>query len=359
LDRIVEREILSVLESPTLEVLEEALEEAKRADEVHVEQLKAEQERLEHRVRIAREHFENCDHRYKRVFVDAQNQLEKALTERESFHKRISPEELKPKPLETKAELHALCDLAKEVPALWKNPEVTHHERKELLRCVIDKVVISPPSAEVVNWTIYWKSGSETPHSLYRRTGYKRLVQELHTEGYSVHEIRERLANGQTSTGQSWKVSVDSLYSIMKRLGLRPNKFPSKFRAAKEAARALYENRLNLKQIAYELNQLGYRTLNGKEFSPTTAFRLLRNVPRRTHQIDSVQREVFSELGDAGATNREIARELNRRKIPRHITNHPWTRTAVKQKNAVLKRHTTDPSNSKHLDATNAATERL
>ncbi len=240
---------------------------------------------------------------------------------------------LKPPQSQTlsEADLDALCLLTSDIPKFWHHPKLTNKERKELLRCLIDKVIISA-SRERLDLTICWESGREDSFHLWRRAGYYRMIEELNNEGFNVHEIQQRLGQGLTSTGQRWRVTIDTLYAVMKKHGLRPNKFPLKLREAKKVAREVYEKGLTLKQIADELNRMGYRSLLGKNFTSKAAFRLLRNLPRRKYQIEAVQQEIFRELQCRGLTNKQIAEELNRRKIPRHLTDHPWTTTAVKQK---------------------------
>lgn len=215
---------------------------------------------------------------------------------------------------------------------------MTNSERKELARCRIDKIVVLR-LPDAFDLTIHWKSGAKTSHQIYRRSARRKLVLELHGQGLSVHQIRDKLMKGETSTGQVWKLTEDSIYSILKCAGLRPHKYCSTLRDAKRIAYDLYQQKMGPKKIADELNERGFRRpICAKKFSAKTVLTLLKNVPRRSHQIHSLHREVFSELESRGLSNREIARELNRRNIPRVMTSRPWSKWVVMQKRRLFRK---------------------
>jgi Recombinase/Recombinase zinc beta ribbon domain len=60
--------------------------------------------------------------------------------------------------------------LANDIPALWHAPQTTPSDKKEMIRCVVDKVVVAVAKASVeVGVAIHWKGGQVTQHSCRRR----------------------------------------------------------------------------------------------------------------------------------------------------------------------------------------------
>ena len=81
---------------------------------------------------------------------------------------------------------------------------MTHREKKEVLRAAIQKVTVNV-TPETAEGTICWEGGETTGYKIYRRRGRYNLVRELHSEGLGNRQLRERLARGETSTGQTRK----------------------------------------------------------------------------------------------------------------------------------------------------------
>jgi DNA invertase Pin-like site-specific DNA recombinase len=66
-----------------------------------------------------------------------------------------------------RARVHAL---AKDIPALWHAPQTTPADKKEIIRCIVEKVVVTIAEANVeVGVAIHWKGGQVTQHRCRRR----------------------------------------------------------------------------------------------------------------------------------------------------------------------------------------------
>lgn len=65
-----------------------------------------------------------------------------------------------------------------EVPALWQHELMSHQERKEILRCLIDHIVVMAEK-ERVDATIVWKSGAKSPVFVWRPRSRHYLIREL------------------------------------------------------------------------------------------------------------------------------------------------------------------------------------
>ena len=93
--------------------------------------------------------------------------FEKILKQSQEFEQKIILEKQRKECSETTDELEELCQLAADVPAIWNHPPVTRQERKEILRCLIDRIVVGA-TKERIDATIYWKSGQTSPILLWR-----------------------------------------------------------------------------------------------------------------------------------------------------------------------------------------------
>jgi len=108
-----------------------------------------------------------------------------------------------PAPL-TAAERETIRALAADLPALWQAPPTTTADRKEIIRAVVERVVVQVrKDSEYVEATIHWQGGFTSHHELVRPVGsyeqlrdfkplMERLVQ-LHAEGQRASQIAETL----------------------------------------------------------------------------------------------------------------------------------------------------------------------
>ena len=129
--------------------------------------IQSERERLDHEEKTARERADLTRGDLPRVHRDALQRLENVLQEREEFERKIAFEQSLPKIDQSEEELEELCQLASDLPGLWHHPVVTHQERKEILRCLIDHIVVSA-TKERIDATIVWNNGEKTPIAIWR-----------------------------------------------------------------------------------------------------------------------------------------------------------------------------------------------
>ena len=78
----------------------------------------------------------------------------------------------------TESERVQIQSLANDLPALWQAPETTAADRKEIIRGLIDKVVVLAQGAtEHLDVTIHWQGGFVSQHSVIRRV---HIYDQLH-----------------------------------------------------------------------------------------------------------------------------------------------------------------------------------
>jgi DNA invertase Pin-like site-specific DNA recombinase len=104
----------------------------------------------------------------------------------------------------TAAEREAIQALAADLPALWQAPATTTADRKEILRAVVERVVVQVrKDSEYVEATIHWQGGFTSQHELLRPVrcyeqlrDYKALMDrivQLHRAGQRAPQIADVL----------------------------------------------------------------------------------------------------------------------------------------------------------------------
>jgi DNA invertase Pin-like site-specific DNA recombinase len=336
-DQYILAEVFKVLETPPLEMLRAALEETRRQERTRLSWIESERERLGHQERRARERADLTHGGLPRVHLDALEKLEKVLQEKEEFERKIALEQARSKNDESEEEeLEELCRLASEVPALWHNPSVTHQERKELLRCLIDHVVVAA-TKERIDATIVWKTGRETPLSIWRDVGRYNLIRELHAQKLTVFEIQEHLAAGKTSTGQAVKITVGRLYMILRKLGLKPNRFTVDNLSLKKKALELNREGKSLESIARQFEEEGIKSASGKPWTDHMVYSLVRRYFKKLTPLEDEHRKAIGEARARGLNYRQMAIEFNERKIRRR-DGQPWRPRDIRKRWADLNR---------------------
>jgi hypothetical protein len=329
-DQYVLAEVFKLLKTPPVEILRSALEATRRGEQARLSWIESERERLKHEERKAQELMDRSHGSRELVYNYAVDKLEKVLQEKQQFEQKIAIDPAKPQKLETNEELEELCRLTSDVPALWHHPVVTHQERKELLRCMIDHIVVDA-TKEKIDATIFWKSGEQTTFSLWRGIGRYNLVRELHARKLTVFEIKEHLAAGKTSTGQKMNITVGRLYDVLRELGLKPNRFPADYLKLRQTAWELHQGGQSTDSIADHFNDQGFKSASGTPWTQTMVYGLLRAQGKTAILLEDLHREAISEARARGLNYRKMAEEFNERGIRRR-DGQPWTARDLKRR---------------------------
>jgi DNA invertase Pin-like site-specific DNA recombinase len=289
-DAAVELIFLKGLAAPPVEMLRKALADAHAGEARRVEEVADRRRRLDYDVRIARDRYNNCDPFNRRVAADLEAELERTLEARDAFEQQLAMQLHPPRVEGSEQELQQHVRVAASVPAVWRHPKVTPRDRKELLRCLIKRVLVST-SDDRVDGTIVWHSGARTPFYLHRRAGVYELVKRLHTEGRTVREIQQWLAAGDPDTGQQWHYVRKHIYVIHETLGLRPNERRAYRADVLEQVRRLHDQGLRARAVADKLNASGLTTPLGRPWTKDSVRHALKPVEkrfnrRRRNQVD-------------------------------------------------------------------------
>jgi hypothetical protein len=173
--------------------------------------------------------------------VEPENRLVARELEREWEEKLASQQKLReqyrrfvhqePRSL-SEEEREAIRDLVQDIPALWEAPTTTTADRKEIVRQVVDRVVIDAEGkSERVRVLIEWAGGTQTEGELIRPVAcleqlsyYPQLCERVRTlagEGLSAKAIAERLnAEGYRPPKRRRRFGQQGIRDLMHRLGL-------------------------------------------------------------------------------------------------------------------------------------------
>ena len=166
-DRYVVQAFFEALSAVELDAYTKAVKTIQQSDEAieraHQQQL----ERLRYQAALAERQFNQVDPDNRLVAAELERRWEQALRElkqAESLQaQRHTPSSATLLSPELKT---ALMTMGQKLPQIWSSDVLTQVQRKALLRCLIDKVVIHRLQRDQVHIRIIWKGGDNTNLSL-------------------------------------------------------------------------------------------------------------------------------------------------------------------------------------------------
>jgi DNA invertase Pin-like site-specific DNA recombinase len=179
------------------------------ASSARLQQAQAQQiERLRYEAALAERRFRRVDPDNRLVAAELEQQWESALRALKVAEEMARLQALEREQERTAFPLDpsvrtALADLGKQLPTIWDTGVLSWAQKKALLRCLIDKVVIHRPVPDHVHTRIVWRGGDTTTFdvpiavgALGRLTCASALIQQtlaLHAAGLRDAEIARRL----------------------------------------------------------------------------------------------------------------------------------------------------------------------
>jgi DNA invertase Pin-like site-specific DNA recombinase len=170
-DALVAAAFLAAVAPAELDAWERA-EAARRETEAALQRATAQQvERLRYRALLAERQFDKVDPDNRLVAAELERRWEAALCELRSAEQAMAAQERAataqagPERASATApdQLRALLtEVQQSLPPLWADPSIAPAQRKALLRCLVDKVVLERTAADRVNVRIVWCGGDWT-----------------------------------------------------------------------------------------------------------------------------------------------------------------------------------------------------
>jgi DNA invertase Pin-like site-specific DNA recombinase len=231
LDALVTTLVLEVLQPAALELsLAAAADlqvERQRCHDLWQQRL----ERARYEAAHAERQYQAVDPEHRLVARELERRWERSLLEHHQLEEQYD-RFLNEQPLElSAADRQALTLLAADLPGLWQAKTTTHRDRQEIVRLLIERVVVASQSrTEVVDVTIHWVGGLQTRHEIRRPvlcyaqlSNYDSLrdrVVELHGQGRTVDEIAAVL-NGEDYRPLHGKERFNKqmIYDFLRRVG--------------------------------------------------------------------------------------------------------------------------------------------
>ena len=231
LDAYVAGQVLQVLSPAAVEVHLQAVQQA-LADRAAVEKVWQQRlERAQQQVDRARRCYRLAEPEHRLVVRQLEQDWEQALAAQRELQEqwrrfqRQAPQQLSARDQE------AIRQAAADLPRLWEAPGVTHADRKEVVRAVLDEITVSIRGvSELVDLTLHW-AGGRTTTGLVRRpiqyfehlSYYPRLQQrvlELAEAGWHPEKIADQLnRDGYQSARADGPIRYRVVAQILRRNG--------------------------------------------------------------------------------------------------------------------------------------------
>lgn len=205
IDAAVVSNFFAALSPMELDLYEQAQTATDREQEqvrrAHEQQL----ERLRYQARLAERQYQKSDPDNRLVTAELEKRWELALREvqqAEDEWQHFQSQQRPPVPIDPDLRT-AFSDVARGVPDLWRQDAFTPQQKKALLRCLIDKVVMHRATADTIHVRIVWRGGDTTSFdvpvvvaSIARLScadEMERIALELFRAGQSDEEIATEL----------------------------------------------------------------------------------------------------------------------------------------------------------------------
>ena len=232
LDELIAREVLRALEPAALELSLRAIENVEHERKRLHDQWRQTLERAQQDVARAERQYHAVEPENRLVGRTLEARWEEALKKQrqaeEDYHRFLArlPATL------SGADRQRIRALSESVAALWHAPATTALDRKQIVRCVVERVIVAADkSTELNDVTIVWYGGVATQYRVARPVGtyeqlkdYQRLTEritQLHQQGLHLSQIALRLnAEGFVPPRRRGIFTAGGIGALVRDLGL-------------------------------------------------------------------------------------------------------------------------------------------
>jgi hypothetical protein len=231
-DDLIAQQVLRALQPAAVELSIRAqadVEQERRRLEKHWQQRR---QRARYDVDLAERRYQSVDPENRLVAGTLEKRWEELLAQEKQLqeeHDRF----LRQTPVGLSAEERVrITALTSDIPALWNAPGTTNVDRKQIVRCLVERVTVNVRTdSEATGVTIHWAGGYESQHEIVRPVRrYEHLrdlellldrAQELRESGQTIRQIAEHLnAEGfHTPTGRG-RIKGPMVSQLLQRRGV-------------------------------------------------------------------------------------------------------------------------------------------
>jgi DNA invertase Pin-like site-specific DNA recombinase len=204
LDELVAQQVLLALEPASLELSLQSVENIERERQRLHRHWKQQLQRCQYEANRAEQQYQAVDPENRMVAQTLEQRWEEALRNQRQVQEeydrflQTTPAQLSGK------DRDQIRALAENIKALWEASSTTSTDRKEMVRCLVDRVVVHvKQKSEYVDATIHWHGGFISQHEIVRPVGvfkqlrdYGRLmdrIEELYHAGHTGATIARKL----------------------------------------------------------------------------------------------------------------------------------------------------------------------
>jgi DNA invertase Pin-like site-specific DNA recombinase len=232
LDDLVVQELLHALEPAALELSLRAIENVEQERQRLHDQWRQKLERVQHDVGRAERQYHVVEPENRLVARTLEARWEEALKKQRELQEEHHRFLAKLPATLSAADRERIQALSQNVPSLWYAAGTTATDRKQIVRCLVERVVVAADQAtELTDVTIAWKGGLTTQHQVARPVGryeqlkdYERLtgrLKELHRQGLRRGPIAAQLnTEGFVPPRRRGGFSELGVGALMRELGL-------------------------------------------------------------------------------------------------------------------------------------------
>jgi DNA invertase Pin-like site-specific DNA recombinase len=235
LDELVSQQVLRALEPGALELSRKARADVEQERERLHQHWRQRLQRARYDVELAERRYQEVDPANRLVAATLEKRWEETLGQQRQLQEEYERfEGQKPAHLSVDDQAR-ITALASDIPALWNAPATTNSDRKQIIRCLVERVVVQVRcDSEDVEAAIHWAGGHQSQHEIVRTVGtyaqlrdFKSLmnrVVELRAAGHSRPEIAAQLnAEGFSPPKRRGPFTVPQVSQLLKRRGLNSN----------------------------------------------------------------------------------------------------------------------------------------
>lgn len=232
IDELLTQQVLRVLEPAALELSIKASADVERERHRLEKHWQQRLQRARYDTDLAERRYQAVDPENRLVAASLEKRWEELLAQQQRLQEEYDRFARETPHRFTDQERTRITALASDIPALWHATSTTNADRKQIVRCLVERVQVHVRSdCELVDVTIRWAGGYESQHEIVRPVAtyaqlsdFERLlarVAELRKAGYIARDIAATLnAEGFHPPKADGKFTSPVVYQLLKRRGL-------------------------------------------------------------------------------------------------------------------------------------------
>lgn len=235
-DDVVTEQLLRALQPAALELSLQAIQDIQKERDRLNQHWRQQLERAGYEVERARRQYDAVEPENRLVARTLEQRWEEALRQQQQLQEDYDRFRCEQPAGLSEAERERVRELSADLPALWQAAQTTAADRKEIVRCLVERVVVDVrPDSEVVGITIHCQGGFTSAHQAVRPVkryaqmeGHEKLLErivQLRREGCTAARIAEKLKEeGFRSAKMRGDIRPDLVRKILSRHGLTNEK---------------------------------------------------------------------------------------------------------------------------------------